>query len=344
MHPSIMGGVCIGAASLFIVVFLLFLPFVLGRQNFHRRVVVPISSIRSFLRRLCLEPRLTLFRLLVLMFQFVSWAHDAVKVWIGRFHAHKLRPRLKSHRPSLLPLHRINSLAYLRWGRHGPGKAPSFTDLPPEMRGLVYREFVQLIPCGRWQVTKSLKADPKFLAAMAFIRTCKLVREELGPLIFRALKFETDTKYPFYRNLPMFLTQEIRDLSLNFRPSMEIEFIYYTLLRQLAHLQALQELKVTVRPNLLVDLDREFEYILRSFKRAHPCLQSVIVTTRVNSATSTDNVLLSRAMGRLVNSLLPDFGPEERARTSLWTHDASRGRFRPAKAWYCRISLRNAPQ
>jgi hypothetical protein len=87
--------------------------------------------------------------------------------------------------------------------------------------------------------------------------------------MFQSLKFETDTKYPFYNNLPTTLTREIRHLSLNFRPSMDAAIIHHVLLQQFRPLQSLRVLTVTVTGRVLVDLDREFQHILRLFKTTY---------------------------------------------------------------------------
>ncbi len=342
MNFSIANGVWMGAAVLFILI-IFFLPFVLGRQNFQRRLVTPIYNIHDFFCRLWSDPRSTLFHTTVHLIQSLCNAHVACKRWLGRFHARKLRPRLKSSSFPLLPLHRMRSKAPNRSQASALGKTQSFVDLPFDIRIIVYQHFVQLFRHASWNITNTLKADPNFVDAMAFIRTCKLVREELGAVMFQSLKFDTDAKYPFYRNLPASLTQQIRNLSLRFRPSMDVAFIHHVLLQQVHHMQAVRKLTVTVTGRVLVDLDREFEHILWRFKRAHPSLKSMTVTTCLTLATPTDDIVLSQAMTRLVTSLLPSFGAPTALRASVWTQDVGKGRFRPGTAWFCRISGANDP-
>jgi hypothetical protein len=110
------------------------------------------------------------------------------------------------------------------------GTPSSFVNLPFDIRILIYDEFVRLFPRATWNTTTTLKADPNFIDAMAFLRTCKLIREELGPRMFQSLKFETDTKYPFYNNLAATLSRQIHHLSLNFRLSMDAAIIHQVLL------------------------------------------------------------------------------------------------------------------
>jgi hypothetical protein len=278
MDLPLANGIWIGAASLFVVLLLL-LPFIAGRQNFRRRVVVPIFNMHNFLRRFCSQPRSMLFLTISEIFHSVCRVCKAFQIWIGRFHGRKLRPRLWRPRSSLLPLLTMRSRAFHRPKTQHTKSVTSFTELPFDIRVIIYREFVRLFTRTNWKVTTTLRADPTFVSAMAFISTCKLVREELGPRMFQAFQFETDAKYPFYKNLPRSLTCEIQDLCLHFRPSMDLNYMHHTLLRQLIHLQALRRFTATVRGQMLVDLDHELEYILRRFKQAHSSLQSLTVTT-----------------------------------------------------------------
>ena len=343
MNFSLANGIWMGAAVLLLII-VFCLPFLVGRQNFQQRVVVPIYDIHDFLSRFWSDPRSKLFHTTVQILQYFRKAYGACKRWLGRFHARKLQPRLKGSNLTLLPLHRRHPTASHRSQTQTTGRSASFIDLPFDIRLNIYQEFIQLFPRARWNITNTLKADSNFLDAMAFIRTCKLVREELGPRMFQSLKFETDAKYPFYHNLPASLTGEIRNLSLVFRPSMGLESIHHVLLRQLQHIQALSRFTVTVPARLLVDLDRELEHILRRFKMANPTLGALTVMTRVSLPTPTDNLVLSQAMTRLVGSLLPWFSLPPAFRASVWTKDAGRGRFRPATAWLCRISTADDPE
>ena len=208
---------------------------------------------------------------------------------------------------------------------------------------MVYDRYVQLFSRTCWHITNTLKADPDFLKAMAFIRTCKLVREELGPLIFQSLKFETDTKYPFFCNISTSLTSKIRNLSLHFRPYTEVDFVHAILVQQLHHMKALSKVTITVADNALVELDREFEHILRRFKLAHTSLNSLTVMTKVTFATATTDLVLTQAMTRLVTVVLPWFGTRPAFRASVWTKDVGKGRFRPATGWFCRVAAGNDP-
>jgi hypothetical protein len=221
------------------------------------------------------------------------------------------------------------------------GTPISFVNLPFDIRILIYDEFARLFPRATWNIITTLKADPNFIHAMAFLRTCKLIREELGPRMFQSLKFETDTKYPFYNNLPAILTREIRHLSLNFRPSMDAAIIYYVLLQPFRPLQSLRVFTVTVTGRVLVDLDSEFQHILRRFKMTYRALESMKIATSLTLPTPADEIVLSEAMTRLATSLLPVFGGEPAFRASLWTQDVGKGRFRPATGWFCRSSGAN---
>jgi hypothetical protein len=61
------------------------------------------------------------------------------------------------------------------------GTPSSFVNLPFDIRILIYDEFVRLFPRATWNIATTLKADPNLIDAMAFLRTCKLIREALGP-------------------------------------------------------------------------------------------------------------------------------------------------------------------
>jgi hypothetical protein len=337
MDVPLANGLWIGAAILLIVI-ILFLFIFVGRQDLQRRAVVLICTVCDLSYRLRSEPRLTLFHALLRGVESFYTAYKALKKWAGRLYGGKMRPLLQTSGSSLLPLHllhpRVSSQAQNTVAAGNRG----FFDLPPELRTNVYEHLLLPLPGGRWNITNTLTADPNFLDTMAFIRSCKVVREELGPLLFRSLRFETDAKYPFYRNLPPCLTGEIRSLSLHFRPSMDHTFIHHTLLRQLRVMRNLCKLTVDVARRVLIDLDREFEYILRRFKVAHPWLSSLTVTTRISVATPTDDLVLSHAMRWLTTALLPAFGFGASVQASIWTEKVGKGRFRPGTGWFCRIS------
>lgn len=161
--------------------------------------------------------------------------------------------------------------------------------------------------------------------------------------MFQSLEFETDTKYPFFRNIPTSLTREIRNLSLHFRPSTEVDFIHAILIQQLHHMKALSKVAIRVADKVPVDLDRELEHILCRFKRAHTSLKSLTVMTSMTFATATADVVLTQAMTRLVTVLLPLFGPPPAFRASVWSKDVGKGHFRPATGWFCRVAARDDP-
>lgn len=348
MEISLTTGIFMGVAILVLVI-LFFFPLIAGRRNVQHRILTSIYNIYDFVCLLFLEPRTTAFLSTVQILQSFRTAHKASKIWLGHCYARKLRPSLKTCKTSLLPLHgiplhRMSSQHHRRSQALSPGVPRSFIDLPFDIRVMVYQQYLRLFPRPRWNITDTLKADPNFLDAMAFIRTCKLIREELGLRMFQTLKFETDTKYPFYQSLPASLTREIRNLSLLFRPSTDVAFIHHILIRQLHRMRALSNVTLTVTERVLVDLDLEFEYILRLFKIAHPTLNSLAVTTSVTLATPTAELALSQAMTRLVASLMPSFGVHPAFRTSVWARDVGKGRFRPATGWFCRIAAGNDPE
>lgn len=344
MNFSAGNGIWIGAATLFIIMILL-LPLLLGRQatRRRRRLIAPFCNLCNFLHILCTEPRSTVFHTVVNLRQSFSKAYKASKKWLGRFHARWLRPRLYTSHSSLLPLHRMHLGSYHRSKPTHSPSIPSFLSLPYDIRFVVYEYFIRLFPCPKWNITNTMQPDPDFLHAMAFIRTCKLVREELGPRIFQRLEFETDAKYPFYRNLPDKLTRNIRNLSLHIRRTVEPEFIHSALLQQLEHLRNIRTFAVSVAPIVLVDLDREFEHILHRFKWVHPYLKSLTVMTRISAATAVDDLIVAQALRRLSVALLPDFGIDSPVRASVWTKDVGKGRFRPATGWYCKVSNADDP-
>lgn len=330
-------GGWIAAAALFVIMVLL-VPYLIGRLNFQRRVAMPVSNFDDLLYSLWSEPRSTLFRLLVSLVGSLCKAYKACEKWLGRFLARKLRPNHGYSGLSLLPLHRMASRPYQCSPTSALGDLPSFLNLPFDIRIIVYQQFLQLLPRAKWSITSTMKADPSFLEAMAFSRTCRLVREELGPMLFSNLICETDAKYPFYRNLPTCLAGQICNLSLHFRPSTDLELFHHHLVQQLLHMQNLCRLAITVAGSMLVGLHHEFEHILRRCKTAHPSLQSMTITTRVTLATPTDDLVLSQVMRRLSAALLPVFGTQLTARAAIWTRDLGKGIFRPATGWYCRIS------
>lgn len=161
--------------------------------------------------------------------------------------------------------------------------------------------------------------------------------------MFQSLQFETDTKYPFFRNMSTSLTSKIRNLSLHFRPSTEVDFIHATLIQQLHHMKALYKVAITVADKVPVDLDRELEHILCRFKMAHTSLKSLTVMTSMTFATATADLVLTQAMNRLVTILLPLFGPHPAFRASVWAKDMGKGRFRPATGWFCRVAPGDDP-
>jgi hypothetical protein len=331
MDHAVTNGLWIGAAIMVLFI-LFFLPFLLGRQNFHHRIALPIYNICNCLRRLWSQPRTTLFHTTIHLIESFCKAYNTSKKWFGRFHARTLRPHFKTTKLPVLPLHRICSQACGRSRTPATGTPISFFNLPFDIRILVYDELVRLFPRATWNITTMLKADPNFIHAMAFLRTCKLIREELDPKMFQSLKFETDTKYPFYNSLPATLTREIRHLSLKVRPSVDAAIIHHVVLQQFRPLQSLPVLTFAVTGRVLVDLDSEFQHILRRFKMTYRALKSIKITTSLTLPTPVDKIVLSEAMTRLAISLLPVFGGEPAFRASLWTQDVGNGRFRPARA------------
>jgi hypothetical protein len=337
MNSSLATGLWIGAAILTMLI-LLSLPLFVQRYNIQ---ITPIYNVCTFLWHFWSQPGPTAYRMMVNLIESFCKTYKAFKRWLCRLYARRLRPASTTSPSSLLPLHAMSSYARQHSQITTCRGSRSFIDLPYDIRFITYRQYLLLFPGSKWTMTDTSKADPKFLRAMAFIRTCKLVREELATLIFRSLEFETDAKYPFYRNMPGSLTHEICYLSLHFRPSANLEFVHHTLVSQLRHMQALCKFTVVVPGGLLVDLDHEFEYILQRFKNAHPALKALTVMTRLSLTTPTDDLVLSQAMRRLMESLLPVFGGNSAVRTPVWTQDVGKGRFRPGTCWYCRIATRD---
>lgn len=104
------------------------------------------------------------------------------KKWIGRLHGRRFSPRLRRLRSSLLLLHTMSSRAYYGSGSRHSETSSAFTNLPFDVRFVVYQELLRFFPCTNWKITNTLRADPNILDAMSFIRTCTLVREELGKM------------------------------------------------------------------------------------------------------------------------------------------------------------------